>query len=152
MIVLPLIIRRYELRDYWDLLEIEKEAFPTHNPARELMMYLTYSSDVLVADLGGKVVGYIAISELGRDAKIISFAVKKEFRRKGIGTKLLDTAINICKEKGKEKLFLEVRVSNIPAQSLYKKKGFKVVKIIPNYYSDGESAYLMVLDLSTNNV
>jgi len=150
--LLPLIIRKYEFKDYWDLLEIEKEAFPSSDPARELMIYLTYSSEVLVADVGGKVVGYIALTEFFKEAKIISFAVKKEFRRKGIGSKLLTTAINICKERGKEKIFLEVRVSNTPAQSLYKKKGFKVVKVIPNYYSDGESAYLMVLDLSGDNV
>ena len=150
--LIPLVIRKYEVKDYWDLLEIEREAFQTTDPVRDLMIYINYSSEILVADLGGKVVGYLALTEFLKDAKIISFAVKKEFRRKGIGGMLLSKAIELCKQKGKEKIFLEVRVSNTAAQALYKKKGFKVVKVIPNYYSDGESAYLMVLNLSSDNI
>ena len=102
-----------------------------------------------VAELDGKVVGYIAIMSLSREeAKIISFAVRKKFRGKGIGKKLLKAAIERCKERGKKKILLEVRVSNFVAQNLYKKMGFKIIDIIPNYYTNGEDAYLMALDIS----
>jgi ribosomal-protein-alanine N-acetyltransferase len=43
--------------------------------------------------------------------------------------------------------FLEVRVSNMPAISLYKKLGFKVTRTIHGYYSDGEDAYVMSKEL-----
>jgi len=141
-----LVIRDYHIKDFQDIVAIDREAFSPKNPTYDVCMYLTYGSDLLVADIGGKVVGYISLMEMGIDAKILSFAVKKEFRRMGIGSKLLDKAIERCREKGKSRIFLEVRVSNSAAQRLYKKKGFEIVGTIPNY-SDGEDAYLMALNL-----
>ncbi|MEM4138682.1 MAG: GNAT family N-acetyltransferase, partial [Sulfolobaceae archaeon] len=46
-----------------------------------------------------------------------------------------------------EEVFLEVRVSNVPAISLYKKLGFREVKVLRYYYADGEDAYLMAREL-----
>ncbi|MEM3896759.1 MAG: ribosomal protein S18-alanine N-acetyltransferase, partial [Archaeoglobaceae archaeon] len=77
--------------------------------------------------------------------KIVSIAVRKEFRGHGIGEALLREAIKRLRARGKTKIALEVRVSNKPAQELYKKLGFRIVDTIPSYYSDGEDAYYMVL-------
>jgi len=141
------VIRDYEVKDFKDIVTIDAEAFGNRNPVYDAYIYITFGSDLIVADIGGRVVGYIALVDYGREAKIISFAVKREFRGKGIGTKLLKTAIERCKQRGKERILLEVRVSNTTAQRLYKKNGFKIIDVIPNYYNDGEDAYLMALDL-----
>nr|WP_230972260.1 ribosomal protein S18-alanine N-acetyltransferase [Archaeoglobus neptunius] len=126
-------------------MEIDKEAFSPRNPAYDVYVYLTYGSDLLVADLGNKIAGYIVTMDVDETTgKIIAFAVRKEFRRMGIGKILLGSAIKRLEGRGKKKIILEVRVSNIPAQELYKKFGFKVAEIIPGYYSDGEDAYLMI--------
>ncbi len=147
--MLSVVIRDYDIRDFKDIIEIDSEAFSPRNPVYDAYIYTTFGSDLLVADVGGKVVGYIAIMSLSREeAKIISFAVRKKFRRKGIGKRLLKAAIERCRERGKKKILLEVRVSNFIAQNLYKKMGFKIIDIIPNYYTDGEDAYLMALDIS----
>jgi ribosomal-protein-alanine N-acetyltransferase len=145
--VLSVLIRSYTPRDFRDILRIEKEAFSPQNPAYDLFVYLSHSTDLLVADIGGRVVGYISIMDLNDSAKIISFAVKREFQGKGIGEMLIDEAIERCLERGRKSIMLEVRVSNERAQRLYKKKGFKVVDILPGYYRDGEDAYLMMLNL-----
>jgi len=145
--VLSVVIRDYEVKDFRDIVAIDAEAFGNRNPVYDAYIYITFGSDLIVADIGGRVVGYIAIVDYGREAKIISFAVKREFRGKGIGTKLLKAAIERCKRRGKERILLEVRVSNSIAQRLYKKNGFKIIDVIPNYYNDGEDAYLMALDL-----
>jgi ribosomal protein S18 acetylase RimI-like enzyme len=50
--------------------------------------------------------------------------VLKEYRRRGIGTKLMDNAIDAAKDFGMEKIELEVYTSNIPAINLYEKRGF----------------------------
>lgn len=150
--MLSVVVRDYNTKDLKDIMEIDKEAFSSRNPVYDVYIYVTYGSDLLVADIGGKVVGYIAVMDIDREtSKIVSLAVKKEFRKRGIGTKLLSTAIKRCKERGKKKILLEVRVSNYIAQRLYKKMGFEIVDMIPNYYQDGEDAYLMALDLTRLN-
>jgi len=146
--VLSVVIRDYNVKDFKDILEIDREAFSPRNPVYDVYVYVTFGSDLLVADIGGKVVGYIAIMSINEDeAKIISFAVKKEFRGMGIGKRLLASAIERCKAKGKKRILLEVRVSNVVAQNLYKKMGFEIIDEIPNYYHDGENAYVMALNL-----
>ena len=141
------LIRPYRVRDSSDIIKIDLESFKSRNPAYDLYIYLTYGSEILVADIGNLVVGYVVLQHRDFESKIMSIAVKKEFRRRGIGSNLLKKAIESVKEKGKRRLLLEVRVSNIPAQNLYKKYGFKVVDILRSYYADGEDAYLMCLDL-----
>lgn len=148
--MIAIAIREYSVRDFKDVLEIDTEAFNPRNPSYDVYIYLTYSSNFLVADIGGRVIGYIVVMDMGVDSKIMSFAVKKEFRRRGIGNMLLKEAIKRCKEKGKQRIMLEVRVSNVAAQKLYKKNGFETVDILPAYYSDGEDAYLMELKLTNN--
>jgi ribosomal-protein-alanine N-acetyltransferase len=66
----------------------------------------------------------------------------------GIGTALLQNSIKAMKEVYEaEEVYLEVRVSNAPAISLYKKLGFSEVKVLKHYYADGEDAYLMARPL-----
>jgi len=145
--VLSVVIRDYEARDFRDIVEIDAEAFGNRNPVYDAYIYITFGSDLIVADVGGKVVGYIALMNHGKNAKIVSFAVRREFRGRGIGGKLLKAAIERCRQRGKERILLEVRVSNTVAQRLYKKNGFEIIDVIPNYYNDGEDAYLMALEL-----
>ena len=148
--MISVVIREYCVRDFRDVLEIDAEAFNSRNPVYDVYIYLAYSSNFLVADIGGKAVGYIVTMDMGVDSKIMSFAVKKEFRGKGIGSMLLKEVIKRCKNKGKHRILLEVRVSNVVAQKLYKKNGFKTIEILPKYYNDGEDAYLMELRLVDN--
>ncbi len=141
------LIRPFEPRDSSDIIRIDAESFKTQNPTYDLFVYLAYGSEIIVADIGAMVVGYVVLVYREEEAKIMSIAVKKEFRRRGIGKMLLREAIKKAREKGAKRLLLEVRVSNIAAQELYKKFGFRVAGVIESYYSDGESAYLMNLDL-----
>ncbi|MEG9194344.1 MAG: ribosomal protein S18-alanine N-acetyltransferase [Candidatus Methanoglobus sp.] len=143
---MQVIIREYSMKDFKDVLEIDREAFNPRNPSFDMYVYLTYGSDIFVADLGKKIVGYVVTMDVDPlRGKIISIAVRKEFRGSGIGEYLMKRAIERLREKGKKEIALEVRVSNKIAQKLYEKLGFKITETIPNYYSDGEDAYYMVL-------
>ncbi|MDP8003422.1 MAG: ribosomal-protein-alanine N-acetyltransferase [Caldisphaera sp.] len=89
-----------------------------------------------------------AFSETHRVGHVISIAVLPEYRKKGIGSMLLNEAINRMKlNYNVEAVYLEVRVSNNEAINLYKKYGFEEVRIINEYYRDGEDAYVMVKTL-----
>ena len=82
------------------------------------------------------------------EAHITNIAVLKEYRGKKIGEALLKEMINTCKDNKINSMTLEVRVSNLVAQNLYKKFGFKFSGIRKEYYSDNkEDAIIMWNDL-----
>ena len=69
-------------------------------------------------------------------ADIISFIIKKEFRRKKYGTILFTRFVNYLKTKGVERIFLEVSKKNIPALKFYFCIGFERVGYRKNYYKN----------------
>ncbi|MEN2999814.1 MAG: N-acetyltransferase [Acidilobaceae archaeon] len=86
--------------------------------------------------------------DLRRVGHLVSIAVRAPYRRMGIGSALLRETIDVVdKFYNAESLYLEVRVTNYPAISLYEKFGFKKARVVKGYYSDGEDAYVMVLRL-----
>jgi len=86
-----------------------------------------------------KIVGYIGIEKIADETHIINMAVDPDYRKQGIGTKLIEAILN-----DKDVFFLEVRVSNVAAQRLYKKFSFDVVGTRKKYYQDNnEDAYIM---------
>lgn len=75
---------------------------------------------------------------------MVSIAVREPFRRIGIGTNLLIQAINNGKREYKAtECYLEVRVTNNSAISLYEKIGFVKLRKNLGYYMDGEDAWVM---------
>ena len=113
----------------------------------------------LVAELNGKVVGYVmtrverSIGYVSRFfpkkvGHIVSIAVLPEFRRRGIATALMKEAIKRLKEiYGVKEVYLEVRVSNETAIKLYEKLGFQKVRRLKYYYLDGEDAWVMAKEV-----
>ena len=79
------------------------------------------------------------------EAQIGTLAVENEHRRHRVGYRLICNALGSLLKLGASKVFLEVRASNSPAQSLYRRFGFQVMGRRPGYYKDGEDAILMEL-------
>ena len=77
-----------------------------------------------------RVVGWCDISPMDREGFThrgrLGMGVHKDFRRRGIGTRLIDEATSRAKEMGLERVQLEVFASNTPAIKLYEKLGFVV--------------------------
>lgn len=124
------------------VITIENECFASEAWSRESFEYgfETEGYIFLCAEENGEITGYIAASHF-IDANIDSIAVKKEARRKGLAERLIKEAFKDIKAD----IFLEVRVSNLPARSLYKKLGFKEYRIRKDYYLNPcEDAVLMV--------
>ena len=92
-------------------------------------------------------VGYLLGACLFEDAEIARIAVKEDYRKQGVGKALISEFFTIVKEKGAERVFLEVRKSNAPAVSLYKHCGFLPTRVRERYYVDGEDALEMKINL-----
>lgn len=90
--------------------------------------------------IGIENVAFAIFQLVAGEAEIIYIAVREEFRRQGIGGKMLEYFIENFKP---ESIFLEVRESNINAQKMYEKYNFKNIGIRKGYYEGGEDALLM---------
>lgn len=93
--------------------------------------------------LVGMIVAWLIVDEV----HIATFAIREEFRRQGIASRLLAHTLMDAVKSGGEKGFLEVRRGNLAARALYQKFGFVEVGVRKKYYQDnGEDAVLMNLD------
>lgn len=97
----------------------------------------------LIAKNNNETLGYVGISYVLDTADIISIVVSKNYTRKGIASLLLNSIYEFCKENNISRIMLEVRESNIVAQSLYLKHGFTKISERKNYYDGKENAYIM---------
>ncbi|MCL2320684.1 MAG: ribosomal protein S18-alanine N-acetyltransferase [Oscillospiraceae bacterium] len=101
-------------------------------------------SNYLGAFIEDKLVGFIGMWAIVNEGEITNIAVLPEYQNKGVGAKLLKKLIKLSQDKKLENLYLEVRFSNLSAQSLYRKFGFKTYGLRKCYYSDNkENAILM---------
>ncbi len=95
----------------------------------------------------GKVVGMVISWIILDELHIATLAVHPDYRRQGIGERILTEAVQDGYQAGTRYALLEVRAGNEAAQNLYRKFGFKVAGKRPKYYKDnGEDAILMNLD------
>jgi len=93
------------------------------------------------------IVGFAGLWFMLDEAHITAIAVRSNYRRSGIGEGLLISTIELARQLNANIVTLEVRASNMVAQALYQKYGFRVVGNRPRYYSDdGEDAVLMSVD------
>ncbi len=88
------------------------------------------------------------------DAYIANFAASPDYRNRGIGKYLFAESLAHIRALGGDCVSLEVRVSNIPAQHLYRQFGFRIISIRKQYYMDNrEDAYVFQLsNLGTINL
>lgn len=87
-----------------------------------------------------KNIGFIIYSSIYENAEVIDLFVIDEYRKKGIGTKLLEKMLSKNKDKN---ITLEVNKNNKPAIKLYENNGFEKVAVRKGYYN-GVDGYLML--------
>ena len=88
----------------------------------------------LVALEGEKVVGYVGSQTVLGETDMMNIAIHPDYRKLGIATELINSLIQILKDRNSHSLMLEVRESNEAAKNLYSKMGFELVGIRKNYY------------------
>ncbi len=104
---------------------------------------LSKNSYCVIALLNNNIVAYCTISTVLDEADITKLAVHPDFRRLGIGARLIDIIFEYCTQNGICTVNLELRESNSSALALYSGKGFKIVGERNKYYNNSENAVLM---------
>lgn len=144
--VAPVVIEDMTLDDVAGVQEVERSSFPLPWPANAFRHELTQNRNAryIVARDGDRIAGYAGLWLMVDEAHITTFAVLPEYRRRKIGERLLQRLFVIAEELQAEWLTLEVRVSNLAAQRLYEKYGFRRAGVRRRYYSDNsEDALIM---------
>lgn len=140
-----LIIRDMVSSDVDGVFQVEKNCFEHHWSKGEFEKEMKNDvANYLVAEINNKIVGYVGIWFIAGEGHITNVAVHSDYRGKKIGDELIKHLVKKCIENYIFAMTLEVRVSNIVAQNLYKKYGFKLSGIRKEYYSDNkEDAMIM---------
>ncbi len=148
-------MRQMELADVPIVAAIDRMAFPTpwsettyrrelgENPAA----YLYVAEHVEDRDKPGEIIGYVGFWFIVDEAHISTIAVVPGWRRRGIGSYLLNFTLDQATTLGADLVTLEVRESNAGAIELYRKFGFTIRGRRPGYYRDSnEDALVMMIE------
>ncbi len=135
-------MRRRHLRA---VLEIERLVYPRPWSSRLFEDELDRSGRTyLVARVGATVVGYAGLLMIADDGHVATVAVHPDWQGQGLATRLLVELVHQALEMGANQLTLEVRVSNLAPQSVYRRFGFAPAGARKAYYADnGEDALVM---------
>lgn len=163
---LPFVVEPMSLADLDQVIAIERVAFsaPWSLRAYRYEILENEYSTMLVARKAPPTPGWSALKSsllnLGRPFPVLSYggfwllvdeihistiAVHSDWRGRGLGELLLLSLLEHGLKLGAHRGTLEVRVSNLPAQELYRKYGFRTISRQKSYYADNnEDAYIMV--------
>jgi ribosomal-protein-alanine N-acetyltransferase len=128
------------------VLRIEQQVYPrpwSHSLfLSELALRTTRA--YFVARIGRDVVGYAGLMMSAEDGHITTIAVDPRWHRQKVGTRLMVVLARTALDRGGQNLTLEVRLSNLAAQHLYRGFGFAPVGVRKNYYQEtNEDAIVM---------
>lgn len=133
------------------------------DPSRELVDAYLKHSEIYVATLQDNIYGVIVLTYVSHESmEIKNLAVRPELHGKGIGSFLINEAIQRCADRNLKSILIGTADSSLRQLALYKRLGFKVIEIrkdffVDNYsepiFEDGVQARDMVVlqkDLQTN--
>lgn len=132
-------------RDMPEVLNIESASFEFPWTEDDFVNCLRQRNCIgMIAEHDERVVGFM-IYELHKSRlHIINFAVAREYRRRGVGSQMLQKLVGKLSHQRRNKILLEVRETNLQAQLFFKENHFRAVSVLRDFYDDTtEDAYLM---------
>ena len=132
-------------RDMPEVLDIEQEAFEFPWSDDDFTRCMRQRNCIgMVAEIADSIVAFM-IYELHRNRlHVLNFAVRRSHRRLGIGTQMMDKLAGRLSPERRDRIVLEVRETNLPAQLFFRSLGYRAVSVLKDFYQDTtEDAYLM---------
>lgn len=102
---------------------------------------------IYTALCGKEIVGFAAFRLCAEEGELTNFAVKAQYRRRGVGGMLLSKGIDSASAEGVKRLTLEVNAANCAAIALYEKFNFKTVSVRKKFYNNSQDAFLMLREI-----
>ncbi len=135
-----------QMQDVADIMEIERRAYEFPWTEGIFLDCLRYGYCMWLCEERGEVLAYGVMQVAAGEAHLLNLCVTPEFRRSGLGRRLLLHLIEIARRHGADTFLLEVRPSNHAALELYRAQGFNEVGLRRNYYpaSDGREDALIL--------
>ena len=145
-------LRAFRPEDLQTLYEIDQACFVPgiSYSHKELTAFIGHRlSQTWVAEEGDEIIGFlIAQREAGRILHIITIDILQAWRRRGVGSELMEAAEHWAGDQGLRLIGLETAQDNQVAQRFYEARGYRKVGEISRYYSDGTNAWVMVKELA----
>ncbi|MGM7685018.1 ribosomal protein S18-alanine N-acetyltransferase [Cytobacillus sp. Hm23] len=140
------LFRLMNVEDIEDVLKVEEASFATPWSKDIFLSEINNNkyAHYIVAEEDGLVIGYCGAWIIVDEAHITNVALLPEYRGRKLGEAMLKQLMDFAKALGAKTMTLEVRVSNIIAQSLYRKLGFNDGGIRKNYYTDNQEDALIM--------
>jgi ribosomal-protein-alanine N-acetyltransferase len=143
-------IRKMTLQDVPVVAEMDRISFSLPWPERAFVFEVASNPAArcwVAVDDDERIVGMLVLWMIVDEAHIATIATHPDFRKHGIGKRILAEALQAAHAEGARKALLEVRAGNEAAQAMYRKFGFEAAGRRPRYYKDnGEDAILMTLE------
>ncbi|HEX5038193.1 MAG TPA: ribosomal protein S18-alanine N-acetyltransferase [bacterium] len=139
------LIQKMTESDLPEVLAIESASFPTPFTINLFRMELNLNvAHLFVIRKDGKVIGYIDFWRVGPEVHLITIGVQPDFRRRGVGTKLIEFMLGEARKNRVETVSLDVRPSNAAGLKLYQKFGFRQAGVRRRYYQDNDEDALVL--------
>jgi ribosomal-protein-alanine N-acetyltransferase len=138
-------IRRAELRDLAEIVQIEGLCFPeeTAFPPNMFAYLIRFSVSFVACEPLENVIGFIMGYVSGGIGAVYTLDVHPQFRRKGAGSCLILALEKELYRLGARSVRLEAALASPGALELYRKAGYKERELIRNYYGRGLHAVRM---------
>jgi ribosomal-protein-alanine N-acetyltransferase len=132
-------------RDMSEVLEIENHSFEFPWTEEDFIRCLRQRNCIgMVAEFEERVVGFMIYELHKTRLHVLNFAVHRDFRRHGVGSAMLQKLISKLSQQRRNRVLLEVRETNLPAQLFFRSCGFRAISVLRDFYEDTpEDAYLM---------
>jgi ribosomal-protein-alanine N-acetyltransferase len=132
-------------RDMPEVLEIENHSFEFPWTEEDFIRCLRQRNCIgMVAEHDERVVGFM-IYELHKNRlHVLNFAVHPDFRRRKVGTTMINKLSGKLSPQRRNRILLEIRETNLQAQLFFRDRGFRAISVLRDFYDDTtEDAYLM---------
>ncbi len=155
-LTMPATLRPMRETDLDEVMRIEESAYPfpwTRGIFRDCMRA---GYPMWVQERDGGIVGYGVLSTAADEAHVLNLCTAMGNEGHGLGQRMLQTLLRIARGGGAQRVYLEVRPSNLRAITLYDRSGFNEIGRRPRYYPAAnhgrEDAIVMAMELLAGDI